>query len=155
MKRVIVVVWLLGMVLPALAEPPRRPAPPMEKSESRTHKLGKKFWFTFAALGVAMVADGESQLRLQRKCPTCAEANPLYFARRPSRARFYLVGSGIFVAQAWLGRRMKAAETGWPKRVWWAPAAAETALHVGYAVHNLQLPHYHGCPAGQTINCTR
>ncbi|HEX2712949.1 MAG TPA: hypothetical protein VHM88_12185, partial [Candidatus Acidoferrales bacterium] len=114
MKRVIVVVWLLVMAPPALAEPPRRLVRPMEKSESGRHKLGKKFWFTFAALGAAMVVDGESQLRLQRKCPTCAEANPVYFAHRPSRARFYLVGSGIFFAQAWVGRRMKAAETGWP-----------------------------------------
>lgn len=145
MKRVIVVVWLLAVALPALADPPRRPP----------RRMDKKFWFTLAALGAAMVVDGESQLRLQRSCATCTEANPLYFAHRPSRARFYLVGSGIFVGQAWLARRMKAAEPDWPARIWWVPAAAETALHLGYAVHNLRLPPYHGCPAGQTINCTR
>ncbi len=142
MKRVIVGVWLLALAVPALADPPRRRAG------------DKKFWLTLAALGAAMVADGESQLRLQRSCAVCTESNPLYFARRPGRVRFYLVGSGIFAGQVLLARRMKTAES-WPARIWWIPAAAETAFHVRYAVHNLRLPPYHGCPAGQTINCTR
>lgn len=93
MRCICAVMFLLTFCLPVPALPIhlKRPHP---IGYARHHKL---FLITSAMFLAAGVADTETTIHGEERCPTCTEANRLY-GPYPSAARLWLVGMGLNAA---------------------------------------------------------
>ena len=150
--RMVALVGLLLCGTPLLAQEARTPGFTM--AEQKARKPFWKSWQYWAGLGAKVAVasiDAESQLYCQRVNPMCAEDNPIFFSRRPSRARLYGVGALTFVGeQALIGFVWSKHEpTG--KVLNWASVAIRVPFHLTAARSNYNVykwPADYPWPAG-------
>lgn len=115
------------------------PEPEKAAKKSKNPFKSKRFWIETAVVVGTATLDVESTQYAFRRCWNCTEANPIFGARRPGRARMYLVGGAVVAGQRLLMARF------WDKREVRAVSTVATVLHGGLhtaaAISNFHTPY--------------
>ena len=100
----------------------------------------KKFWFTAAALNIAMVADTKSTFDVMRRCDRCNETNPYaapFINRGPKVA--LVAGEAFDIGVMLVAAKMKGSDRPLFGKTWWVMPVAMTAGHIMATRHNMAI----------------
>lgn len=102
---------------------------------STLNAADKSFWALAAGAHAATIYDVETTMRTLKRCPSCAEGNPLMRPFIGSRPGAYAASAAISTAGYYAPYKMKERGSRW----WWAPIVAQIGMHTALGIRNSRI----------------